>query len=95
MEPVSENYDKSPKGDKALLPCPFCNDIPSWINEANGDSHYYIKCFTCGIVMKADRRDKVIGIWNTRKRDKLVSLEAKIELIEEMKKVDPSSERFF
>lgn len=53
-----------------LLPCPFCSSQPEWINEAKADSHWYIRCPHCRIVMKADRRDKVIGMWNTRKLEK-------------------------
>jgi hypothetical protein len=50
-----------------LLPCPFCGTEPEWINEAVPDGHYYIRCPHCHIVMKEDRRDKVVGMWNTRK----------------------------
>lgn len=49
-----------------LLPCPFCGTQPEWINEAIADDHFYIRCPNCHIVMKEDRRDKVIGMWNTR-----------------------------
>ena len=49
-----------------LQPCPFCSSEPEWINETLSDSHFYIKCPHCHIVMKEDRRDKVIGMWNTR-----------------------------
>lgn len=48
------------------LPCPFCGNQPSWYGEALEDDHFYIKCDTCQFVIKADRRDKVIGIWNNR-----------------------------
>jgi Lar family restriction alleviation protein len=49
-----------------LIPCPFCGSDPEWINEALADSHFYIRCSHCRFVMKEDRRDKVIGMWNTR-----------------------------
>ena len=49
-----------------LLPCPFCETQPIWINETLSDGHYYIKCPHCQFTMKQDRRDKVIGFWNTR-----------------------------
>lgn len=59
-----------------LMPCPFCASSPEWINEAIPDSHYYIRCPNCHIVMKEDRRDKVIGMWNNRaKRDEQVKEE--------------------
>lgn len=54
------------RGVDNLLPCPFCGSQPEWINEALADSHYYIRCPHCHIVMKEDRRDKAIGIWNYR-----------------------------
>jgi Lar family restriction alleviation protein len=49
-----------------LLDCPFCGSRPIWINETIPDGHYYIKCPHCHIIMKEDRRDKVIGMWNRR-----------------------------
>lgn len=46
--------------------CAFCGNLPTWINEAIPDSHYYLKCEECQFVMKADRRDKVVAMWNRR-----------------------------
>lgn len=51
---------------KELSPCPLCGSDPEWINQALADSHFYIKCPHCHIVVKEDRRDKAIGIWNRR-----------------------------
>jgi Zn-finger protein len=50
----------------SLLPCPFCESQPEWINKATSDGHFYIRCPHCHIVMKEDRRDKVKGMWNRR-----------------------------
>jgi hypothetical protein len=58
---------ESGNSESNLLPCPFCHSQPEWINEALADSHFYIRCPHCHIVMKEDRKDKVIGMWNTRK----------------------------
>lgn len=49
-----------------LQPCPFCGFDPEWIKEALSDGHYYIRCPHCRFVMREDRRDKVIGMWNRR-----------------------------
>lgn len=49
-----------------LLPCPFCNENPMWVNEAIPDSHFHIRCIPCGFTIKADRRNKAVGMWNTR-----------------------------
>lgn len=54
-----------------LLPCPFCNTQPEWINQALADSHYYIRCPHCQFTMRQDRRDKVIGFWNRREAAEL------------------------
>jgi len=56
---------------EGLLPCPFCNSQPEWINETIGDGHYYIRCSNghCHVTIKEDRRDKAIGWWNNRKSD--------------------------
>lgn len=59
---------QQPIGQYNLLPCPFCGSQPEWINEVLADSHFYIKCQNCHIIMKEDRRDKVIGMWNNRKQ---------------------------
>lgn len=64
-----------------LLPCPFCGSEPMWINETLADSHYYIKCPTCQIIMKADRRDKAIGLWNTRSTCKTNTMSKELILV--------------
>lgn len=65
-EQVKEGNEVIAETKYNLLPCPFCGSSPEWINEAIADSHYYIKCPNCHIIMKEDRRDKVIGMWNNR-----------------------------
>lgn len=79
---------------KGLLPCPFCGSEPIWVNEAIADSHYYIKCPNCKFVIVQDRRDKVIGFWNSRTVNKRISeLEAKDQTlsswnVEALKKIN-------
>ena len=53
--------DKTP-----LLPCPFCGTEPIWFGEIIKNSQYSLKCPECQIIMTDDRRDKVVGRWNTR-----------------------------
>jgi len=56
-----------------LEPCPFCmrkyDDHGIQTLFLGYEYPYYrISCVTCGIVMKQDREDKVISIWNNRKK---------------------------
>lgn len=57
-----------------LKPCPFCgatedNEFNDLILSQVPPAHYQIKCGCCGVTMKWDRKDKVIGIWNNRDLD--------------------------
>lgn len=51
-----------------LKPCPFCGSNAGWVNEALADGHFYIRCENgfCSVTIKADRRDKAVGLWNAR-----------------------------
>ena len=72
---------------KEALPCPFCGETPHWANEAMSDSHYYIRCITCQVIIKADRRDKVIGLWNTRfKKENERTFKDALEFQEDLEK---------
>lgn len=79
-----------------LLPCPFCNTQPEWVNQALADSHFYIKCPHCQFTMKQDRKDKVIGFWNRREAAELYArsaAEQSLKEIEELKSKNFASER--
>lgn len=52
-----------------LLPCPFCGGKPHesvFFCGLARPGHYEIKCINCSIVIRQDRQDKLIGMWNTR-----------------------------
>jgi len=44
--------------------CPFCNREP--YEGGTKDGRFVIKCYSCGVEMIQDRKDKVIGMWNAR-----------------------------
>lgn len=60
---IMENF-----GFRNLLPCPFCDTEPIWIHQAHPSGLPGIKCPHCNIVMKEDRIDKTVGMWNKRGR---------------------------
>ncbi|OQB12814.1 MAG: hypothetical protein BWY15_02108 [Firmicutes bacterium ADurb.Bin193] len=49
-----------------IKPCPFCGTQPEWYGEAISDGHYALRCPNCHCMIREDRRDKTIGIWNNR-----------------------------
>lgn len=54
--------------DNGILPCPFCGS-PEGDNVILGYEYpnFRIACVPCSVVMRHDRKDKVIGHWNNRK----------------------------
>lgn len=73
---------------KEALPCPFCGSPAEWTKMALADGHWYLRCYQCQYEIKADRRDKVIGFWNTRVTPQLaadnLALKARIKELEEL-----------
>lgn len=49
-----------------IKPCPFCGTQPEWYGEAISDGHYTLRCPNCHCMIREDRRDKTIGMWNNR-----------------------------
>jgi len=49
-----------------LLSCPFCGTKPEWVHKVHPSGVPGIKCPHCQFILKSDRRDKVIALWNHR-----------------------------
>jgi ribosomal protein L37AE/L43A len=62
IEPPTPSIKQQVSEEDKVKPCPFCGKEPY---EEVGRS--VIKCYECGVEMLQNRRDKVRGIWNTRK----------------------------
>lgn len=55
--------------NNGVLPCPFCGGTEG-DNVILGYEYpnYRIACVPCAVVMRHDRKDKVIGMWNNQSR---------------------------
>jgi Lar family restriction alleviation protein len=49
-----------------LKPCPFCGNKPIVVHKVHPSGVPGIKCIPCNYIIKADREDKVAGMWNSR-----------------------------
>lgn len=64
----TDEFTKPLGHDNNIYPCPFCGGEEGdqvFLGHVE-PAHWQIVCCYCNIKMKHDRRDKVIGIWNTR-----------------------------
>lgn len=62
-----ENKEFDLGHNNGILPCPFCAAIEGK-NVILGYEYpnYRIACIPCGVIMRHDRKDKVIGMWNNQ-----------------------------
>ena len=51
-------------GPFEILPCPLCGNRDIYFGQLPPE--FFIKCIPCGLIVKQDRRDKVVGIWDQR-----------------------------
>jgi hypothetical protein len=49
-----------------IIPCPFCGNMPIWVNLAHPSGIPALKCEECQFFIQRDRRDKTMYYWNRR-----------------------------